>query len=276
MQLKYIIREVKIVELKDKLTMVISSCEAYSDLWDNHILLLNENWKDRDIKTVIVTDKIHESNYQDIEIFSAGALLEMPQRLKKYIKTCDTKYILVTLDDYYVDKKIDTKKIQRAIDIMETKKLDYFRFWPYPPERKKIDDIEKAYWIELNGNYKVNLYPAIWRKEFLEDTIKDSLSAWEYEVSLTSIAKSLGANCAYSVNNEFHIVDVIRKGELLHPAKKYLDSKGLKLDRKLISRKQEIKLDIMYYAKEVVPKPILRVIKKIMVKMGHKFISEDI
>lgn len=276
MQLKYIIREVKIVELKDKLTMVISSCEAYSDLWDNHILLLNENWKDRDIKTVIVTDKIHESNYQDIEIFSAGALLEMPQRLKKYIKTCDTKYILVTLDDYYVDKKIDTKKIQRAIDIMETKKLDYFRFWPYPHERKKIDDIEKAYWIELNGNYKVNLYPAIWRKEFLEDTIKDSLSAWEYEVSLTSIAKSLGANCAYSVNNEFHIVDVIRKGELLHPAKKYLDSKGLKLDRKLISRKQEIKLDIMYYAKEVVPKPILRVIKKIMVKMGHKFISEDI
>lgn len=276
MQLKYIIREVKIVELKDKLTMVISSCEAYSDLWDNHILLLNENWKDRDIKTVIVTDKIHESNYQDIEIFSAGALLEMPQRLKKYIKTCDTKYILVTLDDYYVDKKIDTKKIQRAIDIMETKKLAYFRFWPYPHERKKIDDIEKAYWIELNGNYKVNLYPAIWRKEFLEDTIKDSLSAWEYEVSLTSIAKSLGANCAYSVNNEFHIVDVIRKGELLHPAKKYLDSKGLKLDRKLISRKQEIKLDIMYYAKEVVPKPILRVIKKIMVKMGHKFISEDI
>lgn len=264
------------MELKDKLTMVISSCEAYSDLWDNHILLLNENWKDRDIKTVIVTDKVHESNYQDIEIFPAGDLLEMPQRLKKYIKTCDTEYILITLDDYYVDKKIDTKKIQRAIDIMETKKLDYFRFWPYPHERKKIDDIEKAYWIELNGNYKVYLYPAIWRKEFLEDTIKDSLSAWEYEVSLTSIAKSLGANCAYSVNNEFHIVDVIRKGELLHPAKKYLDSKGLKLDRKLISRKQEIKLDIMYYAKEVVPKPILRVIKKIMVKMGHKFISEDI
>ena len=276
MQLKCIIREVKIVELKDKLTMVISSCEAYSDLWDNHILLLNENWKDRDIKTVIVTDKVHESNYQDIEIFPAGDLLEMPQRLKKYIKTCDTEYILITLDDYYVDKKIDTKKIQRAIDIMETKKLDYFRFWPYPHERKKIDDIEKAYWIELNGNYKVNLYPAIWRKEFLEDTIKDSLSAWEYEVSLTSIAKSLGANCAYSVNNEFHIVDVIRKGELLHPAKKYLDSKGLKLDRKLISRKQEIKLEIMYFAKEVVPKPILRVIKKIMVKMGHKFISEDI
>ena len=264
------------MELKDKLTMVISSCEAYSDLWDNHILLLNENWKDRDIKAVIVTDKVHESNYQDIEIFPAGDLLEMPQRLKKYIKTCDTEYILITLDDYYVDKKIDTKKIQRAIDIMETKKLDYFRFWPYPHERKKIDDIEKAYWIELNGNYKVNLYPAIWKKTFLEATIKDSLSAWEYEVSLTSIAKSLGANCAYSVNDEFHIVDVIRKGELLHPAKKYLDSKGLKLDRKLISRKQEIKLDIMYYAKEVVPKPILRVIKKIMVKMGYKFISEDI
>lgn len=264
------------MKLSEKLTMVISSCEAYSDLWENHIALLHENWTDRPIEAVIVTDKQHENPFSDISIYAAGDTYEMPQRLKEFAKICETDYLLVTLDDYYVEKKIDTKKIQRAIAFMERYGVDYLRFWPYPHERRKVDGVKNAYWIELDGNYKVNLYPAIWRKSFLEKTVKEELSAWKYEVTLTSIAKELNAKCAYSVNDEFHIVDVIRKGKLLHPAKKFLDSKGMTLNRELISRKQEIKLDIMYYGKEFIPKPILRFVKKQLVKRGHKFISDGI
>lgn len=264
------------MELKDKLTMVISSCEAYSDLWNNHVALLRENWPDRTINAVIVTDTEHENAYSDVSIFAAGDCMEMPQRIREFVKGCDSEYLLVTLDDYYVDRPIDTRKIQRAVSFMEEYELDYLRFWPYPHEKKKVEGVEKAFWIELEGNYKVNLYPAIWRKSFLEQTVKDSLSAWEYEVSLTGIAKSLNAKCAYSVNGEFHIVDVIRKGKLLHPAKRFLDAKGLKLDRELISWKQEIKLNIMYYGKEIIPKPILRWVKAQLVKRGHRFISDGI
>ncbi|MEI3384863.1 MAG: hypothetical protein V8R62_04350 [Faecalibacillus intestinalis] len=264
------------MRLEDRLTMVISSCEAYSDLWDNHITLLHENWKERLIKAVIVTDKEHKNIYSDIDIFSAGDNLEMPQRLKKYVQECKTDYILVTLDDYYIDRPIDSKKIQRAIEIMEKNDLDYFRFWPFPHEKKKMDNVKDAFWINLEGNYKVNLYPAIWKKSFLEATFEKTLNSWEYEVTLTKIAKSLNAKCVYSTNDEFHIVDVIRKGKLLHPAKRFLDKKGLKLDREVISRKQEVKLDIMYYGKEIIPKPILRFVKKILIKTGHNFISEGI
>lgn len=264
------------MKLEDKLTMLISSCEAYSDLWENHMILLNENWSDRTIDTVVVTDKVHEGILERASIFNAGDKLEMPQRIKKYIERVDTEYVLLTLDDYYVDKPIDNKKIIRAIKIMDKFSLDYLRFWPYPHEKKRMEGVKNAFWIELQGNYKVNLYPAIWRKSFLENTIQSSLSAWEYEVTLTKIAKSLNAKCAYSTNGEFHIIDVIRKGKLLHPAKKYLDSRGMVLNRELISKKQEIKLDIMYYGKEFLPKPLLRFIKKQLVKRGHKFISEEI
>lgn len=262
------------MELNEKLTMVISSCEAYADLWDHHVTLLRENWPDRAINAVIVTDQEHESRYPDVGIFAAGDSMEMPQRIRAFAKGCDSEYLLVTLDDYYVDRPIDTKKIQRAVSLMDEYGLDYLRFWPYPHEKKRIEGVDKAFWIELEGNYKVNLYPAIWRKSFLEQTVKESLSAWAYEVTLTETAKSLGAKCAYSVNGEFHIVDVIRKGKLLHPAKRFLDAKGLKLDRELISWKQEIKLNIMYYGKEIVPKPILRWVKAQLVKRGHRFISD--
>ena len=262
--------------LKDKLSLVISSCEAYSDLWDNHIALLRENWADRSIDAVIVTDKKHNSPYSDVEVFSSGESMEMPQRLSEYAKKCKTDYLLITLDDYYVDRPIDNEKILRAICIMEKYELDYFRFWPYPHEKKRIEGVEKAFWIELEGNYKVNLYPAIWRKDFLLQTVKEPLSAWKYEVSLTEIARSLMAKCGYSVNGEYHIVDVIRKGKMLHPAKRFLDSKGMILNRELISWKQEVKLRVLYYGKEIIPKPILRFIKKQIVNSGHKFFSDGI
>lgn len=264
------------MKIEEKLTILISSCEAYSDLWDNHVKLLNENWKNRKIDAVIVTDKEHLCSYPNVRVFPAGEFVEMPQRIKKFADNCNSEYLLITLDDYYVDKRIDNKKLEHAIELMEKYKLDYLRFWPFPHEKNKVKGEKKVYWIELEGNYKVNLYPAIWRKSFLEATVKKPLNAWQYEVSLTQIAKELNAKCAYSMNGEFHIVDVIRKGKLLHPAKKFLDSKGLYLNRDLISRKEEIILTIRYYGKEIVPKPILRFVKKQLVKRGIKFYSDGI
>lgn len=270
------IKEKKKMKLKDKLTMVISSCDAYSDLWDNHVKLLEENWPDREIPAIIVTDRKNNKIYNTVSVFAAGEDLEMPDRLKIFFQSIDTEYVLITLDDYYINKTIYTTKIIRAVKIMDRLSLDYLRFWPYPHEKKKVSNIKNAYWIELNGNYKVNLYPGIWKKSFIEKTLTNSLSAWEYEVSLTKLARELNAKCAYSVNGEFPILDVVRKGKLLHPAKRYLDSRNMKLDRDVISYKQEIKLGAMYYGKEIIPKSILKILKKILVKMGYSFISDGI
>lgn len=264
------------MNLKEKLCMAISSCGSYSDLWDNHVTLLNENWSDREIITTIVTDRITDKQYEDVSVFAAGDNLEMPDRLRVFLQTVETEYILITLDDYYVTKKIENSKIERAIKLMDKVGLDYLRFWPYPHEKKKIEGVNKAYWIELSGNYKVNLYPGIWRKTFLESTLKNGLSAWEYEVLLTERAKDFGAKCAYSTYGEFPILDVIRKGKILHPAKRYLDSRGLKTNRETIPYLLEFKLNVMYYAKEIVPKPILRAVKRAMKKRGYKFFTEDI
>jgi len=64
--------------------------------------------------------------------------------------------------------------------------------------------------------------------------------------------------------------------KILHKAKKILDKNGYILNRDVISRKQEFKLNLMFYGKEIIPKPILRYVKRMLIKRGHKFISEGI
>lgn len=40
--------------LKDQMTMIILSCDKFSDLWEGHVKLLEENWPDRgDRKSVV-------------------------------------------------------------------------------------------------------------------------------------------------------------------------------------------------------------------------------
>ena len=49
--------------MSKNMTMLILSCDKFSDLWDGHIKLLEENWPDRDMETFIVTDAPSDKSY---------------------------------------------------------------------------------------------------------------------------------------------------------------------------------------------------------------------
>ena len=61
---------------------------------------------------------------------------------------------------------------------MDKEGLDYIRMFPIPKEKKKMKEYEKMYWIDLNRNYGVNLYPGIWRASFLKATFREEYNAW--------------------------------------------------------------------------------------------------
>lgn len=261
--------------LRDKLTLTIHSCDKFSDLWDAHVKLLNKNWNDRNIATFIVTDKKVEKKYDGLDIFSAGDGFEMPQRINAMLDSVKTEYILLTLDDYFPIYPIYSEKIERLINIMDELSLDYLRLFPIPKAKKKIEGYEKLYEIELNEEYDVNLYQGIWRKSFLEKTVKESLDPWKYEVSLTNIAREYKAKCALSMGKEFEILDVVRKGKLLTKANKYLKKHDLYHgERPVISRKTEILLKIKGWGKWICPKSFRKYAKSILRIFGVHFYSD--
>lgn len=262
--------------LENKLEIIISSCEKYSDLWDLHLMHLNKFWGNRKIKTTIVTDCPHKAKDKDVLIFAAGEGLEMPQRLKVALLNIKTEYILITLDDYFLTKQVENEKIERLVKIMDKEGLDYIRMFPIPKEKKKMKEYEKMYWIDLNRNYGVNLYPGIWRASFLKATFREEYNAWNYEVSLTKIAREMQMKCAMSRGNEFLFMDIIRKGLILRKAAKYLNKNNFYLARKKVSINEEIKLHLMFWTKKYFPRWMQKIIKETMIKCGVKFFSEGV
>lgn len=79
-------------------------------------------------------------------------------------------------------------------------------------KKSKYQPIERLNSIDLQKKYALNLYPAIWDVDFLKRTIKDNVSPWLYEVSLTKTALEENAKCMASLAGTFDILDVVRKG----------------------------------------------------------------
>ena len=266
--------------MKNRLTLLIHSCGAYSDLWDGQVKQLNEHWKDRNIDTYILTDNNPEKkSYDGVTIIETGAGTEITERVHSFLKICKTEYIFVTLDDYYLIQDVSSDRIKYLIEIMDERDVDYIRIFRLPSDGAPVDGTDHLNYINLfedKSKYYVNLYPGVWRTSFMEKTIREKLNAWQYEVSLTPIARECGAVCLVDRQDDYVLLDVVRKGKLLHKAVKYFKNHpGIyNGDRKVISLFLEGKLFIIQVIQRLLHKKTQYRIKRILKKMGMHFFSE--
>lgn len=262
----------------NKITMLILSCDKFSDLWDGHVKQLETYWPDRDFDTYIVTDKKSDKKFKNVKIFSAGDEVEWSDRLLKALEMVSTEYVFITLDDYFLIKPVSLAKIDNLIKMIESCNLDYVRLFKRPTKAKReaIKGYKKANYIDCSFKYSVNLYSGIWKTKFIKKCVSKPLDPWKFEVELSKMACDYGAKCAVSNNKDFVILDVVRKGKLLHSSYYYfkIHPEIYDGDREVNSWKYEISLAIKTLVGRYTPMPIHNAIKKVMRKFGYHFFSE--
>ena len=236
-------------------SVLVSSCDAYSDLWSAAADLMNENFPDRGEGTYLLTDKPTSRELNGFSIISVGENTQIPQRLKAAAESIKSEYILITLDDYFLTEKINSALIRDDVAFMKEHSLDFLQLY-HMSERflrrtgAKMIGSSNIYNIDLNtGSYKVNLEPGIWKRTFLADVLDAlgdlDISPWQFEVSLQGAAKKIGAACATSNRREFPYLDVIRKGKILNKANKYFKSNPIySSNREIMKRKDEAEIFI--------------------------------
>lgn len=263
---------------RDQLTLLILSCDNFSDLWEGNIKLLEQNWPDRNIKTYIVTDKQTDRKFENVDIIAVPDAMEWSDRLASAVRQVETDYVMVSLDDYFLIKPVADNVMQSRLDMMKQCNLTYLRLFPRPKRatREKLEGYPKIYRIDTDEKYSVNLYTGIWKKDFLEYTVQESKNAWRFEVSLPRRAREYGAKCAASYNPDFVILDVVRKGKLLHKAARYFKKHDIYHgNREVQSYRYEMKLGIRTWGARHMPKPIVDAARNFMIRRGHHYFSEE-
>ena len=255
------------------LAIIISSCNKYSGLWEQNVKHIRKNWIGNIPDIYIVTDFESNIMIEGVQIlFFDGNL---PQRINKAISIINNNYFLITLDDYFLIGKTFSQDFDYLVDYCRNENCHYLQLYDRRRRKKRNTTIDQIRNIDLKEDYAVCLYPAIWEKNFFAFCSSYNCSPWEFEPKLTNLAIKYKANCKYEMKKCFEILDVIRKGKILHKAKRYIRHNNIDIGSwKVVPIFTEIKLffadRISWYA----PKFLYNFLKKIARKFGMKFYSD--
>lgn len=173
--------------MNTKCTFLLSSYDNGEDCWEGFFKALQDQWQEMDLPIVLNTEtKSYRYPGYEITTFGlhGGRKYTWGKRLLDTLKKIETPYILLFLEDYWLDQRVDDAFFRKTIEWMdENPDIATFSYYPCLPGTN-IDD-GKFERFELRPQaceYRFNCQASIWRRERLIEFIRPHESAWDWEV----------------------------------------------------------------------------------------------
>ena len=176
------------MNLKEKCTILICSCDNYSDLWDPFFKLFDFYWSDCPVDIVLNTEsKAYHYNNLDIHCFSfynEGKNIDYGKRMKEHLRKIKTPYVLILMDDFFFRKNVKTDEIEKVVNWLDNdSKAVVFNLFPLKDEYNQPSKKYPGYDLRpVYGNYKFNFQPSVWRTDYLLKSWKNTDTPWSWEL----------------------------------------------------------------------------------------------
>ncbi len=175
---------------KHRYTVIVSSCDKYEDLWEPFFKILKTEWKELGEKQIPIILNTEEKafeyeglNIRTLGLCKNGVILSWTARLRATLESIDTDYIILLLDDFFMQDPVKTEKISQYIKWMdENPRISTFCFKEtYASKNIRDGKYEGFERRPLIGQYKFNCQAGLWRRDRLIEYLKKDENPWEWE-----------------------------------------------------------------------------------------------
>ena len=250
--------------MNEKLSVIITSFDSFSDLWENNAVLFEHHWPNHP-PVMLVSNKPNpiseKTGFQFVHLDADYSF-----RLREALLKIKTEYVFLTLDDYLLTGDVNTERLAFLLRYMEEHGLSYLRLFDRTRTKGWLDKKEGIHALPLTKRaYEVNLYPSIWRKDDLLAMIYRDENPWMFEVRMTRRARERNYKCGWISNKGiFDFMDTIRKGKYLRNAYVFLKKNDLYIsDRPIRTRRETVSLAIRTFFARHTPQFAVRFVKRI-------------
>lgn len=261
-----------------RMTVIVSSCDKYSDVWADFFACKERNWPDCPYETVLVTNDLQPAGYRT-KVLACGQV-DWSTRMRLALESVDTKYVCFLMEDFLLCEKVDTRQITSLLDLMDADCLKYCKLCevgviatPYYKDYPYLRQIPE------NLRYGVSLMAAIWDRElFLEKLGDGDYNPWKFEAdrnaeALNATQEVIGI---YDERDILHICQLVVQGKIMPSAVRKLRKKGYAVqdtERPRLSAKESAAYYLRIYMARLSKK--LPFIKKLARKLGYRGIGEN-
>ena len=104
-----------------KCAFLMSSCDSYSDTWDMFYQLVYKYWADCPLPMYLNTETIRYSPSCSLELTVCNTEQGIPwgERMIRVLDMIPEKYVLLVLDDFFLQANVNGRAIDTLVDIME-------------------------------------------------------------------------------------------------------------------------------------------------------------
>ena len=183
----------------NKVSIVISSCDKYSYLWDIQMQFFEKYWNDCPYEIHLISDTI-KYPYSDFGKLKVNSFVanktpigpeDWSNNLLSFLQICDSEYILYFQEDYVPYKKVDQCRLEKLIQYAQNNQINYIRFYTSPPgngESLYVDNNISIKEIYKNSQWRNSLMLSLWNKNTLMEILHrvNPITPWNFEKSNAS------------------------------------------------------------------------------------------
>ena len=220
--------------MNQEATIVVMSCDAYSDLWHGFFSLKEANWPDCQYDTYLVTNN-KKCTEPHVKTVLCGDETNWTGRLKKCILALEQQYVILLLEDYYISATVSNETVRDVIDFISSNNVGYYKLETRGTVFPKVyQNTDYRREITPDIRYGISLVTSIWDRDFLLETLgDDDYPAWEFEIrrnQLNDITHNTDRLCLCDTRNILNIEHMVQRGKYIRSAIRNMDSRGIHID----------------------------------------------
>lgn len=172
--------------MNNRYSVVVSSCDNYSDLWMPFFSLIKKYWPAFDYPVYICT----ESKTFSYEGFDIHCPLNVPQtntwsqNLIDLLNHIDSEYIIFMLDDFWLKSPVNVNLLSHCMEIFENDKNMGFLCLIQQKASSLMDskqDFRDVVQVPKSQFFRITTQAGIWRKSYLRQILRKHETAWQFE-----------------------------------------------------------------------------------------------
>lgn len=210
-------------------SILVASCDHYSDLWDPFFYEFSAHWKDCPFP-VYLGSNTQSTNADGVKTILTGSDVDYSSNLLLMLEKIESPWILFWIDDRFLGNDVHTADFVNLLEFAQKNPVGYVKLnasFPYAHQ----DDVGAGFGrLSKAIDYLACLSICLWKKDLLMRLLKHGETAWEFEKNASARARAVEEDfyaLAYSqkkiplfVDHHILIKSRIRRSQLDYLAKR--------------------------------------------------------
>jgi hypothetical protein len=196
---------------KQNASLLIVSCDKYSDLWEVQVAAIEKFWPDCPMQIHLLTNELRPQ-IKSVDTIPVGADMAWSANLILALRLLKTEFVFLLLDDIILTRSVNTSKICTQIEALQRVGGNCLKLHGVPGLVWGKGGVGSIAIEPPGGAYRVSTVATVWRRSALLSLLKPKETAWQFEIDGSRRADSV-EGFYFSEERSVYVLNAIIRGK---------------------------------------------------------------